>query len=105
MSPPPMQDVEARTELAWGRSGLALLACFAILARRVWASGTERGDVLAVVVLALGALGWALGVLGFRLARRRADAPRPRSAAELGAVALGTAAVGLAGVIIAVVNV
>ena len=93
---------EERTELAWNRSGLALLAAFAILARRVWTDDTSvSGDLLAVGLLALACLGWALGTVGWRLAHHRDDEPRPRNARELLAVALGTVALACAGLAIA----
>jgi uncharacterized membrane protein YidH (DUF202 family) len=102
----PEDEFEAgeRTELAWARSGLALLACFVILARKVWTTGTHNGDLLAVALLGLGALGWAIGV-GFRIQRTRGVIRGPRSPVELLAVALGTVAVGVAGFVIAFVNV
>jgi uncharacterized membrane protein YidH (DUF202 family) len=92
---------EERTELAWSRSGLALLAAFAILARRVWSDDTIiEGDVVAVGLLAAASLGWAIGTLGWRVAHHRSDEPRPRSARELFSVALGTLALAAAGLVI-----
>ncbi len=92
---------EERTELAWNRSGLALLAAFAILARRVWSEETSvGGDVLAVALLAAASLGWAVGTLGWRLSHHRSDDPRPRNARELFAVSLGTLALAVAGFVI-----
>ncbi len=98
------RDAGERTELAWSRSGLALLACFAILARKVWTSGARGGDVPALALLALASLGWAVGV-GVGVRRQRATDPRPRQPAELLAAALGTVAVAAAGVVIAFVNI
>jgi uncharacterized membrane protein YidH (DUF202 family) len=94
---------EERTELAWNRSGLALLAAFAILARRVWSDDASvGGDLLAVGLLGVACLGWAIGTLGWRLVHHRADEPRPRNARELLAVSLGTLALAAAGLAIAI---
>jgi uncharacterized membrane protein YidH (DUF202 family) len=93
-----------RTELAWSRSGLALLACFAILGRHVWSTGAESGDALAVALLALAALGWAIG-MGAGVRRRRRVEPAPRSQSQLLAITVSTLAVAGAGVVIAFVNV
>ena len=74
-----------RTELAWTRSGLALLGAFAILARRVWTAGPESEDALAVALLGLATIGWAVGILGWGLTRtstRRSRGPQPPGAAR-----------------------
>jgi uncharacterized membrane protein YidH (DUF202 family) len=93
---------EERTELAWNRSGLALLAAFAILARRVWTDDTSvSGDLLAVALLGVACLGWAIGTMGWRLVHHRSDEARPRDARELFAVTLGTLALAAAGLTIA----
>jgi uncharacterized membrane protein YidH (DUF202 family) len=93
---------EERTELAWNRSGLALLAAFAILARRVWTDDTSvSGDLLAVALLGVACLGWAIGTMGWRLVHHRADEARPRDARELFAVTFGTLALAAAGLTIA----
>ena len=92
---------EERTELAWNRSGLALLAAFAILARQVWSDDTSvGGDLIAVALLGVACLGWAVGTLGWRLVHHRSDEPRPRSAHELFAATLGTLALAVAGLVI-----
>lgn len=93
-----------RTDLAWTRSGLALLGAFAILARRVWTAGPESEDALAVALLGLATIGWAVGILGWGLTRRRRDEPAARSPQELLAVSLGTIALAAAGLVISVVN-
>lgn len=49
-----------RTGLAWGRSGLALLACIAILARRFFPLDTRADHVAAFLLLGAGGLGWAI---------------------------------------------
>ena len=54
-----------RTELAWGRTGLAMVAAVVVLARRVWALGGGF-EVAAIVVVAIGGLVW---LAGMRLSR------------------------------------
>jgi uncharacterized membrane protein YidH (DUF202 family) len=93
---------EERTELAWNRSGLALLAAFAILARHVWSDDTPvQSDTLAVALLAVACLGWAVGTVGWQLVHRRDTERRPRGPRELLAVTVGTVALALAGLVVA----
>jgi hypothetical protein len=54
-----------RTELAWGRTGLAVLAAVAVLARRAWGLGGSY-EVTALVVVVVGGLVW---LFGMRLSR------------------------------------
>jgi len=99
-----------RTDVAWTRSGLALLGAFAILTRRVWTDGVGRGDALAVGLLAVATLGWAVGILGWKAAYRRvATEPatvseRPRTPRELLAVTAGTVALAAAGLVVTFVD-
>jgi uncharacterized membrane protein YidH (DUF202 family) len=86
-----------RTDLAWSRSGLALLGTFAILARRLWAHGAEPGDAVVVALVGLAGLGWAIGMLGWQFAHRSGSGAQPREARELLAVAAGTVALAGAG--------
>ena len=55
-----------RTDLAWTRSGIAVAVCIAVLVRRIWPLG-RTDHLLAVALVALGALAWAVALL---LARR-----------------------------------
>jgi len=52
-----------RTGLAWSRSGLALLACLAILARRFFPLDTRADHLAAYLLLGGGGLGWAIAAL------------------------------------------
>jgi uncharacterized membrane protein YidH (DUF202 family) len=55
-----------RTDLAWTRSGIAVAVCIAVLLRRIWP--IDRADhLLAVGLIAVGSLAWAVALL---LARR-----------------------------------
>lgn len=91
-----------RTELAWSRSALSLLACGAATAKGI-PTVTNGHPVTGVVLLLLGSLVWLASV---PLAKRRAAATQlgqPRSARmrDLAPVAYGTAFVGLAAIVIA----
>ena len=91
-----------RTELAWSRSALSLLACGAATAKGI-PSVTDGHPVTGLVLLLLGGVVWLAGV---PLARARAEATRrggrPRAAMrDLAPVACGTAVVGLAAMVIA----
>lgn len=86
-----------RTDLAWNRSGLALLGCGAAVAR-----GMTVGDPLpgrfavGTTILVLGAIVWGLGAWQ---ARHRAAPGLARPVArraDLLPISLGTAAVGTA---------
>ena len=86
-----------RTDLAWNRSGLALLACGAAVARGLTLNEpTVARFGVGVTILVLGTLTWLIGVWQ---ARRRSRSGRARSVAtpaDLLPVALGTACVGVA---------
>ena len=93
-----------RTELAWSRSGLSLVACGVALMRGVdKISGRSTEPMLGAALLVLGALVWASGIPLAR-ARARGDVTGRRHPArfgELAPVALGTALVGLSGLVVA----
>jgi putative membrane protein len=93
-----------RTELAWGRSALALLACGAAVVKGLRnVTGNEARPAAGVALLALGGLVWLSGV-PYARARARATRAGHRPAArsrELGIMAVGTALVGVAALVIA----
>ncbi len=90
-----------RTELAWGRSSLALFACGAAIAKGVPSvTGNAGRPVLGLVILGIGGLAWLAGVPYARTQRR---AGSERAAVSPWAVAWfagGTALVGLSAVVI-----
>jgi len=54
-----------RTQLAWGRTGLAVVVSVGVLARRVWTLHGWTG-VVALVLVAVGALVWLAGMRSSR---------------------------------------
>jgi uncharacterized membrane protein YidH (DUF202 family) len=60
-----------RTELAWSRSGLSVAVTVVVILRRLWPLTGDK-EVVALVLIAVGALIWALGM---QIGRRRRLAP------------------------------
>ena len=93
-----------RTELAWGRSTLALMACGAAIAKGLPVLTGGTGHPLAgALILGFGGLVWLAGV-PYARARARASHTGTRhraTALELAPLAFGTAAVGIAGLAVA----
>ena len=94
-----------RTDLAWSRSGLAVLACLAAVAKRLLGTFdqvTGSAVIAAALVVAAGAwtfaLFWARTVASTTLAGRTLSEAR-----TLRLVAYGTAAIGVAAIVIALV--
>jgi uncharacterized membrane protein YidH (DUF202 family) len=98
------ESYEERTDFAWTRSGVALLGATAVFLRHVIVHGFEPGDVLAFTLLAVAAVGWGIGVLGWGLAHRQSHPSSPRSPSELAAVSVGTVALAVAGLVVTFVN-
>lgn len=90
-----------RTELAWGRSLLALFACGAAIAKGVpHAEGAQGRPVLGIVVLGIAAMVWVSGMPLRRLEHR---SHRPVTAHwPIALVAAGTSVVGIAAILLAV---
>ena len=98
-SPPPSQEqlADERTDLAWNRSGLALIGCGLVIMRGLTVQGLPRRDVaVGAVILGLGLASYLLA--GWH-ARRRLAPGRPERAAcaaDLLPLAAGVTAIGLA---------
>jgi putative membrane protein len=91
-----------RTDLAWNRSGLALLACGAAVLRGFPPANFSARHAVGAVILVLGAFTWALGAYEARRRRSRPGVPRPVARrADLLPVCLGSAAVGAAAFVLA----
>jgi uncharacterized membrane protein YidH (DUF202 family) len=84
-----------RTDLAWTRSGIAFAVLIAVLVRRVWP--LDRADhVLAVGLIALGTLAWAIGlIVARRVARTTYHGRDVMDAATLRLISGGTFALAL----------
>lgn len=87
-----------RTELAWSRSGVAIMACGVVIAKGLpEISGVPSRPITGGLILVLGLVTWGLGLQSAR--RRRAEEGGERGVAvwrDLAPIAIGTAAVGLA---------
>jgi uncharacterized membrane protein YidH (DUF202 family) len=89
-----------RTDLAWTRSGIAFAVCVAVLLRRVWP--LDRADhILALALVALGAIVWALGLmLARRIARTTHHGRDVMDARTLRLISAGTFVLGLSAFVI-----
>jgi len=85
-----------RTDLAWTRSGIALVVCVAVLLRRVWP--LDRADhLLALALVAVGTIAWAVALLfARRIARTTHHGREVMDAHTLRLMSLGTFVLGLA---------
>jgi hypothetical protein len=94
---------EERSDLAWSRSGLAVVVCLAAIAKRfVLQLSSIDADVVVVAALAIGAIAWAFALFWGRVIGESTLAGRRvADARTLQAVALGTAALGVAAMILA----
>ena len=90
-----------RTELAWNRSGLAVAVTVAIVLRRLWPLSGNK-EVVAGLLIASGAIIWAVGMrLGHR-ARVGADNRGALSPSSFRALTVGTLMLAAAGFVIAI---
>ena len=90
------RSADDRTDLAWNRSGLAILACGLIVIRGLTLNGLERSDVaVGVVILGLGMLSYVLA--GWHARRRLAPGRAERVArpSDLLPLAIGVTAIGV----------
>ena len=91
------RSADERTDLAWNRSGLAIIACGLIVARGLTLNGFERRDVaVGAVILALGMASYVLS--GWHARRRLAPgrAQTPARTADVLPLAIGVTTIGVA---------
>jgi len=96
VSPVP-SSADERTDLAWNRSGLAIVGCGLVVMRGLTLNGFERSDVaVGATILVLGMLSYVLA--GWHARRRLAPgrAERPAQPADLLPVAVGVTVIGVA---------
>jgi uncharacterized membrane protein YidH (DUF202 family) len=92
-----------RTDLAWSRSSLSLLACGAAIVRGIGRVPLTRGNTaVGVCVLSLGAATWVLG--GWHALRSRRRGARPTTAADLVPTSLGVIVIGVLAFVIATLS-
>ena len=90
-----------RTDLAWNRSGLAVAVTVAIVLRRLWPLHGDRG-IVALALIAVGAVTWAVGLrLGRRIGRPVGAGPALGEPA-LRMLTIGTLILAVAGFLIGV---
>lgn len=85
-----------RTDLAWNRSGLALLACAAAVLKGFPPAGLSARHVVGTLILVLGGFTCAFGAYEARRRSRRAMVRMVVTRRDLLVVTLGTSAVGSA---------
>jgi uncharacterized membrane protein YidH (DUF202 family) len=92
-----------RTDLAWSRSGLAVLTCLAAIAKRILPQLSEvDGRAILVAGLLIGGAAWMFALLWARfvaatsLTGRRIADPRTMRAVAVGTVFLGVVAIAIA---------
>ena len=91
-----------RTDLAWNRSGLALLACGIAVAKGLKFPISEPAHaVIGVIILVLGVFTWSMGHWEARKRRRNGHDREVAGFSDLAPVAYGTAAVGVAAFVLA----
>ena len=92
-----------RTALAWNRSGLALLVAVAIMLRRLWPlEGTT--SVVIIIVLAVGAILWATGMLLSRRPRSDTNVTGVATGSHFRVLTIGTLVLALAGFLLGLLS-
>jgi hypothetical protein len=89
-----------RTGLSWSRSGLALLACLAVLARRFFPLDSRADHVAAFLLLGAGGLGWAVSAYRGRGRSMLTGTGGPEVARRFRLVTVSTVAVAIAGFVL-----
>ncbi len=90
-----------RTQLAWGRTGLALLVAVGVLARRVWTSSGPV-EVAAMVLVGVGVVFWMVGMRLSRDLHLKMEPHGLQGVRAFGLVTAGTMIVAIGGLAFAV---
>ena len=89
-----------RTELAWHRSGLAVVVALAVLLRHLWPlNGAKSALVLGIIAFA--AIAWAVGLRGVQRSRPEANSVAALDAGHLRIFTLATLILAVAGFLLA----
>lgn len=89
-------SADERTDLAWNRSGLAIIGCGVVVMRGLTLNGFETTDVaVGAVILGLGMASYLLA--GWQARRRLAPgrAEQPARSADLLPLAVGVTVIGI----------
>ena len=92
-----------RTDLAWNRSGLAVVVAVAIMLRRLWPLDGYK-SVFAMALIAVGAIAWAVGMYLARRERSDAKARRPMGVSTGRMLTVGTLVLAVAGFLLGVLS-
>jgi uncharacterized membrane protein YidH (DUF202 family) len=91
------RSVDDRTDLAWNRSGLAIIGCGLIVARGLTLNGFERSDIeVGAVILGLGLASYLLAAFQNRRRIMHEGADRAAEPADLLPLAIGVSIIGMA---------
>jgi uncharacterized membrane protein YidH (DUF202 family) len=88
---------EQRTDMAWNRSGLAILACGLLVMRGLTLQNLPRSDIaVGGVILGLGVFSYLLAGWQARRRHRGTSVETAARASDLAPLAIGVAVIGLA---------
>jgi uncharacterized membrane protein YidH (DUF202 family) len=91
------RSADDRTDLAWNRSGLAIIACGVIVMRGLTLNGLERSDVtVGAVILGLGVASYLLAAWQSHRRFAPGRAEQPARPSDLLPLAVGVTAIGVA---------
>ena len=94
--------VRERTELAWSRSGLSVAVTVAVTLRRLWPLTGDKA-VVALVLIAVGASVWVVGMQLGRRARSVTDMYGGLPTSTFRLLTIGTMILALAGFVVGLV--
>jgi uncharacterized membrane protein YidH (DUF202 family) len=100
-APSKSQLADERTDMAWNRSGLAILGCGLLVMRGLTLQGFPPAEVAAgAVILGMGLFSYVLA--GWHARRRLGDdvINRPARASDLRPVAVGVSVIGVAAFVV-----